>query len=135
MIRGYGARVRWSDSDGGYVATCPEFPGLSGVAESADDALTELREALEMAVAALEEDGEPLPAPRTVAGYSGQFRLRVPRSLHADLARQAEDEEMSLNSYCLSLLAAAAARRDASARTTSPSARSRSSARRRRPNR
>jgi hypothetical protein len=35
---------------------------------------------------------------------SGQFRLRVPRTLHADLAREAKAQGVSLNSYVMYLL-------------------------------
>jgi hypothetical protein len=35
---------------------------------------------------------------------SGQFRLRVPRALHADLVREAKSQGVSLNSYVLYLL-------------------------------
>lgn len=108
MVRGYSARLDWSDEDAAYIATSPEFPGLSGIDEDPNAALAELRDAIEMAIEVLEEDGELLPARRTLPEYSGQFRLRVPRSLHATLARQAEAEGISLNSYVTSLLAFAA---------------------------
>lgn len=35
---------------------------------------------------------------------SGQFRLRLPRELHQDLAREAKEQGVSLNSYVLYLL-------------------------------
>jgi hypothetical protein len=35
---------------------------------------------------------------------SGQFRLRLPKSLHADLVREARIQGVSLNSYVLYLL-------------------------------
>lgn len=108
MIRGYGARLQWSEIDDAYVATCPEFPGLVGVDADAAEALAELREALEMAVEVLEEDGAALPEPRTVVEHSGQFRLRVAKSLHARLAELAADEGVSLNSFVSSVLAHAA---------------------------
>ncbi len=42
---------------------------------------------------------------RSVAAESsGQFRLRVPKALHADLAREAKVQGVSLNSYILYLL-------------------------------
>ena len=36
--------------------------------------------------------------------FSGQFRLRLPKSLHFGLAREAEEQGVSLNSYILYLL-------------------------------
>lgn len=35
---------------------------------------------------------------------SGQFRLRVPKALHADLVREAKAQGISLNSYIMYLL-------------------------------
>ncbi len=36
--------------------------------------------------------------------FSGQFRLRLPRSLHADLAMEAVEQGVSLNGYVVYLL-------------------------------
>ncbi len=50
-------------------------------------------------------EGWPLPEVQAVARYSGQFRLRVPRSLHAELAARAEAEGVSLNALVVSYIA------------------------------
>ena len=36
--------------------------------------------------------------------YSGQFKLRIPRSLHKSLAEHARREGVSMNQYCVYLL-------------------------------
>jgi hypothetical protein len=36
---------------------------------------------------------------RTVQGYSGKISLRVPRTLHRDLVRDAKEEGISLNQF------------------------------------
>ncbi|MCD5406261.1 MAG: toxin-antitoxin system HicB family antitoxin [Desulfotomaculum sp.] len=36
--------------------------------------------------------------------FSGKFTLRIPKSLHGILAKQAEQEDISLNQYLLSLI-------------------------------
>ncbi|MBO4327385.1 MAG: toxin-antitoxin system HicB family antitoxin [Clostridia bacterium] len=36
--------------------------------------------------------------------YSGQFKLRLPRSLHRSLSVHAKEEGISMNQYCLYLL-------------------------------
>jgi antitoxin HicB len=105
MLRHYSASLGWSDEDAAYVATCPEFPGLSGVGASAEEALGELREAMEMAFDTYREEGWELPSPRSVPAYSGQLRLRMPKSLHASLASEAEADGVSLNTLAVSLLA------------------------------
>jgi hypothetical protein len=48
---------------------------------------------------------EPTP-PLNEANYSGRFLMRVPRHLHAELARHAKRQGVSLNQYVLYLLAA-----------------------------
>ncbi len=44
--------------------------------------------------------------------YSGQFKLRIPKSLHRSLAERARQEGISMNQYCVYLLS----RNDAAAR-------------------
>lgn len=46
-------------------------------------------------------------APLTLPGYSGQFRLRLPRSLHGWLAARADLDGVSLNTLVVQLLAEA----------------------------
>ncbi len=42
---------------------------------------------------------------RSVADYSGKLNIRIPRSLHRDLAQQAKADGVSLNQYILYKLA------------------------------
>ncbi len=37
-------------------------------------------------------------------GYSGKFKLRIPRSLHRSLAEYFKREGISMNQYCVYLL-------------------------------
>jgi len=46
------------------------------------------------------------PSSKSRARYSGRLMLRMPQSLHADLAEAAEREEVSLNQYITNTLAA-----------------------------
>lgn len=101
----YSFRIIWSAEDEAYVATCPEFDGVSGAGKSAEAALKEARVALRLALATCEAEGWTAPAARMLAEHSGQFRLRIPRSLHARLVQRAEDEGVSLNALALALLA------------------------------
>jgi antitoxin HicB len=47
---------------------------------------------------------DPIPLPNNSIEYSGKLLLRMPKSLHRDLARQAEAEAISLNQYISSIL-------------------------------
>lgn len=44
----YGFDVFWSEEDGGYIATCPDFPGLSAFGVSEEQALSEGKAALRL---------------------------------------------------------------------------------------
>src|SRR5689334_15187290 len=101
----YGIRVLWSEEDGAFIATCPDFEGLSAFGDSKAEALEEMETVLRMEVEAYEAEGRTLPAPRLFPQYSGQFRLRLPSSLHARLVEQAEAEGVSLNTLVTSYLA------------------------------
>ena len=52
-------------------------------------------------------DSSPAPDPKARAGHSGRLMLRMPQSLHGELARAAEREEVSLNQYITNTLSAA----------------------------
>ena len=39
-----------------------------------------------------------------IEDYSGQFKLRIPRSLHRSLAEHSKREGISMNQYCVYLL-------------------------------
>lgn len=93
--------------EGGYVAMYPELPGCITYADTMEEALRQLKEAqYQWLVAAIEDKiviHEPSGEGKT---YSGQFKLRLPKSLHKELALQAEQEGISMNQYCVYLLSA-----------------------------
>ena len=100
-ISRYSVVVAWSDEDGEYVAMSPEWPDLSWLAPSEPAAIGGLRRAIRDAVHVLEEEGSPLPSPRPHPTYSGQLRLRMPKSLHQAMAARADQEGVSLNTLAL----------------------------------
>ena len=51
------------------------------------------------------EDGVEIHEPDSLEDYSGQFTLRLPRSLHRALAEHSQREGISMNQYCVYLLA------------------------------
>lgn len=101
----YSYNVVWSDEDNCWIATSPEFPRLSAFGESPGEAFNEFEIALKAAIETYKEEGWELPQPKKVQDYSGQFRVRVPKKLHAQLAHQAESEGVSLNTLVVSYLA------------------------------
>ena len=50
------------------------------------------------------EDDIQIHEPDSLEDYSGQFKLRIPRSLHRSLAEHSKKEGISMNQYCVYLL-------------------------------
>lgn len=103
----YSMQIFWSQDEESYVATCSEIEGASAFGATPQEAAAELANAIEGVVAVLQEDGEALPRVIERPKYSGQLRVRLPRSLHARLATEAEAEGVSLNTLIVSRLSAA----------------------------
>lgn len=100
----YSVVVAWSDEDGEYVATSPEWPGLSWLASAEPEAIRGLRRAIRDAIDVFNEHGSQIPSPRPQPSYSGQLRLRMPKSLHQAMAARADQEGVSLNTLALTYL-------------------------------
>lgn len=96
--------VQWSEIDKAYIATVPELPGLSAFSSSQEEAVKELSIAKKGYLGVLKEDGEEIPEPEVLKPFSGQTRLRMPKSLHQALANESKKEEVSLNTYIVQLL-------------------------------
>lgn len=103
----YSMRVAWSPEDEAFVASCPELGELSAHGGTPAKAAAELSEAIKLALEAYEEEEWPLPEPRTLRTHSGQFRVRLPQSLHGWLVGEAEAEGVSLNTFVVTTLAEA----------------------------
>lgn len=100
----YSINLIWSEEDCCYVARVSEFPGLSAFGETPEEAVKEVKIALDGFIKVYEEDGCSIPEPETLKQYSGQTRLRLPKSLHAALSEEAKTEGVSLNSFIVHLL-------------------------------
>jgi len=93
----YTYRVTWAPEDKEYVGLCAEFPSLSWLAETPEEALRGIREVVAQVVADLEANGEPVPEPLAVRNYSGRFMVRIPPEVHRELAVDAAEAGVSLN--------------------------------------
>lgn len=98
-ITHYTYRVTWSAEDAEFVGTCLEFPSLSWLATTQDEALHGIVDLVREVVKDLERGGEPVPEPLSSRVYSGKFNLRVGERLHRKLALEAAEEHLSLNQY------------------------------------
>ena len=90
--------------EGGFVVTYPELPGCISSGETLDRAIENARDAKRVWLEAALEDGVPVSEPGGLDAYSGQFKLRLPRSLHRALAERSRREGVSMNQYCVYLL-------------------------------
>jgi len=106
MENEYPLTVEWSKEDQQYVVTCPAFPGLSALGESREQALAEAETVLRLFVESYKERNIELPEPRTVEDFSGQFRVRLPKSLHRQASQLAESDGISLNQLVISAIEA-----------------------------
>ena len=101
----YSFHLFWSDDDGEYVALIPEFPHLSALAGTPEEAVREAQVVVDLVLEDMAEVGETPPEPQVLSSFSGQIRLRMPRTLHQKLAGRARMEDVSLNTLIVSLLA------------------------------
>ena len=91
-----------SEADGGgWLATVPALPGCMGDGDTPETALADAEAAITEWHAAAKELGRDVPGPATL----GQWRQRVPRSLHEKLKIVAAREGVSLNAYVANVLA------------------------------
>ena len=103
----YSVDVRYSHEDDGFIAVCPELWETSAFGDTLQEAVRELEIATELVLELCEEDGRAPPDPRTWHQHSGQFRLRVPKSLHGWLVDEAAREGVSLNTFVMARLSEA----------------------------
>ena len=94
--------------EGGYSARYPELPGCLTCADTPEGIIANALDAKKAWLIAALEEGREIAEPDRIpdaSGFSGQFKLRMPKSLHRDLSVHAKEEEISINQYCLYLLA------------------------------
>jgi antitoxin HicB len=94
-----------ADPDGGYVAVFPDLPGCLTQGETLAETATMAEEARALWLEVEYDRGKEIPLPSYPEEHSGQFRLRLPKSLHRQLAESAELDGVSLNQYVVMLLA------------------------------
>ena len=96
------------DADGHrWTAQVDELPGCEGQGDSPEEAVRSIRGAMEAWIADALAKGRAIPEPRSDPGHSGRLLLRMPQSLHRELARAAETQQTSLNQFIASSLARA----------------------------
>ena len=90
--------------EGGFVVSFPELPGCITCGETVESVVANALDAKKAWLEAAVEDGIEIHEPDSLEDYSGQFKLRIPRSLHRSLAEHSKKEGISMNQYCVYLL-------------------------------
>ena len=97
MNNHYTFRVTWSSEDREFVGLCAEFPLLSWLSTSQEEAFSGIRELVSDCVADMQSNNEQVPEPMADRSYSGKFMVRVPPETHRSLAVEAAEAGVSLN--------------------------------------
>lgn len=104
MSLNYKIEIVKDEIEGGYVLSIPELKGCLTCSEDLEKGMIMLEDAKKQwLIAALESDYK-IPEPNALEDYSGQFKLRLPKSLHKELTEKSKQEGISMNQYCLYLL-------------------------------
>ena len=80
------------------------MPGCISCGETIESAVANAIDAKKVWLEAAIEEGIEINEPDSLDDYSGQFKLRIPKSLHKSLAEHSRREGISMNQYCVYLL-------------------------------
>lgn len=104
MAMPYRMEILEDQEEGGYVASYPDLPGCMTCGETVESVVANALDAKKAWIEAALEEGIEIYEPCNLEEYSGQFKLRIPRSLHRSLAEHSKREGISMNQYCVYLL-------------------------------
>lgn len=105
MKLSYRMEIVKDKEEGGFVVSYPDLPGCISCGETVEKAIVNALDAKREWLHAALEEGIEIYEPDSLQNYSGQFKLRIPRSLHRLLAEHSKREGISMNQYCVYLLA------------------------------
>ena len=104
MKKPYRMEIVEDQDEGGFVVSYPDLPGCITCGETMESVIKNAVDAKREWFKAALEDKVEIHEPDSLSKYSGQFKLRIPRSLHRDLAEHSVREGISMNQYCVYLL-------------------------------
>lgn len=104
MQLNYRIEIVKDEIEGGYVLSVPKLKGCLTCADQLEKGIEMLDDAKKQWLITALEEGYEIPDPDVPVDYSGQFKLRLPKSLHKELAEKSKQEGISMNQYCLYLL-------------------------------
>lgn len=104
MKKAYRMEIVEDKDEGGFIVTYPDLPGCISCGETIESAVANAIDAKEVWLEAAIEEGIEINEPDSLDDYSGQFKLKIPKSLHKSLAEHSQREGISMNQYCVYLL-------------------------------
>ena len=104
MKLNYRMEIIEDKDEGGFVVSFPDLPGCLTCGETIEAAVSNATDAKRAWLQAAIEEKMEIYEPDSLADYSGQFKIRMPRSLHRSLAEHSKREGISMNQYCVYLL-------------------------------
>lgn len=104
MELSYRMEIMEDKDEGGFVLSYPELPGCITCGETLEIAIANAQDTKKAWIEAALEEGISIHEPNKLEDYSGQFKLRMPCSLHRLLAEHSKREGISMNQYCVYLL-------------------------------
>ncbi|MCL2336219.1 MAG: type II toxin-antitoxin system HicB family antitoxin [Firmicutes bacterium] len=93
------------DNDGSYFIEYPDLPGCMTCGSTIEEALRMGEDAKRSWIASAISDNDFIPEPKIAEDYPDNFKLRLPKTLYKQLSVNANAEGVSMNQYCLYLLA------------------------------
>jgi predicted RNase H-like HicB family nuclease len=93
--------------DEAWVATVDALPACTARGATPNEALERASKAVDEWLETARREGKDVPEPKTSQSHSGRLLLRMPQTLHAELSRAAERENVSLNQFISDALAGA----------------------------
>jgi antitoxin HicB len=100
------SRILIPDEESGtYTAVILEFPGCITQGDTPQEAYEHLEDAAGDWIEAALDRKQEIPSPSQSVSFGGKVLLRLPKSLHRQLALIAEREGISLNQFIVSALA------------------------------
>lgn len=104
MALPYRLEIVEDQEEGGFVVSYPDLPGCITCGDTIEDAMNNAKDAKKVWIEAALEEGIEINEPDSIEDYSGQFKLRIPKTLHRTLTLNAKREGISMNQYCVYLL-------------------------------
>jgi len=97
--------TEWSEVDQVFVSRVPALGiGCAAHGNTPERAAKEVQIAAGLILEVLAEQGDPIPASDVASDYSGKLGLRLPKSMHEQVARLAAADDVSINTKLLTLI-------------------------------